>query len=153
MGCGCNDRLPSRLPRLLRVRFEQTTKSSHPVDCHPGISWVRHAKLQIPLFHLCDTTPGVTHVLRAKLQTKESQACQADKFTNSGCSHKLHTTGRLHLFETPYQNPEACNFSCRACYEVKCNKDHIHDNYGQKLDRTYSCFDYTQLVVVRVTDT
>ena len=34
------------------------------------------------------------------------------------------------------------------CYEVKCNKDHIHDNYGQKLDRTYSCFDDTQSVVV-----
>eukprot|EP00878_Enallax_costatus_P037557 GHUV01042433.1.p3 GENE.GHUV01042433.1~~GHUV01042433.1.p3 ORF type:complete len:135 (+),score=22.11 GHUV01042433.1:212-616(+) len=43
--------------------------------------------------------------------------------------------------------------ACRTCYEVACDNKWISDNYGQKLDRTYSCYDDQQSVVVRITDT
>lgn len=46
-----------------------------------------------------------------------------------------------------------CACFCSTCYEVACNKAFIQDNYGQKLDRTYSCYDDSQSLVVRVTDT
>ena len=36
---------------------------------------------------------------------------------------------------------------------MKCNKAKIQDNYKEQLDRTYSCFDDAESVVVRVTDT
>ena len=36
---------------------------------------------------------------------------------------------------------------------MKCNKARITDNYKEQLDRTYSCFDGAESVVVRVTDT
>uniref|UniRef100_A0A383VYW9 Expansin-like EG45 domain-containing protein n=1 Tax=Tetradesmus obliquus TaxID=3088 RepID=A0A383VYW9_TETOB len=43
--------------------------------------------------------------------------------------------------------------SCGSCYEVACDSLKIQDNYGAKLDRTYSCYDSSQSVVLRITDT
>lgn len=31
--------------------------------------------------------------------------------------------------------------ACGTCYEVACDNAWIGDNYGKKLDRTYSCYD------------
>lgn len=42
---------------------------------------------------------------------------------------------------------------CSSCYEVKCNQAWVEDNYGEKMDRTYTCYDTSQSMVVRVTDT
>lgn len=43
--------------------------------------------------------------------------------------------------------------SCGSCYEVKCSNMWVQDNYGAKLDRTYSCYDENSSVVVRIVDT
>ena len=42
---------------------------------------------------------------------------------------------------------------CGQCVEISCDPSWIQDNYGQKLDRTVSCYDSSESVVVRVTDT
>lgn len=42
---------------------------------------------------------------------------------------------------------------CGTCIEVACDPAWIQDNYGQKLDRTWSCYDKSESVVLRVTDT
>eukprot|EP00775_Hariotina_reticulata_P008069 gene8070-8264_t len=49
-------------------------------------------------------------------------------------------------------HPDYAN-SCGACFEISCDQIWIQDNYGQKLDRTYSCYDSSNSVVVRITDT
>ncbi len=38
-----------------------------------------------------------------------------------------------------------------GCYEVRCDNTWISDNYGQSLDRTYSCYNDTASVVLRIT--
>ncbi|KAI8471576.1 MAG: RlpA-like double-psi beta-barrel-protein domain-containing protein-containing protein [Monoraphidium minutum] len=43
--------------------------------------------------------------------------------------------------------------SCGTCVEVACEQSWIQDNYGQKLDRSWSCHDTQESVVVRITDT
>lgn len=43
--------------------------------------------------------------------------------------------------------------SCGSCIEVACDPAWIQDNYGQKLDRTWACYDKQESVVLRVTDT
>lgn len=35
--------------------------------------------------------------------------------------------------------------SCGICFEVACDDTWIHDNYGLKLDRTYSCYNTGQV--------
>jgi hypothetical protein len=50
----------------------------------------------------------------------------------------------------------ACPPACpppSSCYEVKCNSAWVQDNYGEKMDRTYTCYDTSQSMIVRVTDT
>jgi hypothetical protein len=42
---------------------------------------------------------------------------------------------------------------CGQCLEISCDPAWIQDNYGQKLDRTWSCYNNQESVVVRVTDT
>lgn len=49
-------------------------------------------------------------------------------------------------------HPDYAN-SCAICFEVACDNIWISDNYGKSLDRTYSCYDSSQSVVVRITDT
>ena len=42
---------------------------------------------------------------------------------------------------------------CGQCVEIACDPSWIQDNYGQKLDRSWSCLNSQESVVVRVTDT
>lgn len=42
---------------------------------------------------------------------------------------------------------------CRTCYEIACEEAWISDNYNQKLDRTYTCRNTEESLVVRITDT
>lgn len=43
--------------------------------------------------------------------------------------------------------------SCGRCYEVKCDPTSFQDNYGNHLDRRWSCYDPNWSVVVTTTDT
>lgn len=35
--------------------------------------------------------------------------------------------------------------ACGTCFEIACDQTWIHDNYGKQLDRTYSCYDTSQV--------
>lgn len=35
--------------------------------------------------------------------------------------------------------------ACGTCFEIACDQTWIHDNYGKELDRTYSCYDTSQV--------